>query len=163
MGVTEALGRASTRLVLPVPELARQVPHAQVVLLDPFLELGRVDEGVLGELEDLFADVVPFAFELGEAARFPGGAAYLPPRPAAAFRGIVHALRRAFPEAGEPAVAIDGAIPHLPVPDGGSDDGGAGEVTGAVTLPVEAHAREAVLLDPDGVVLATFPFGTSAA
>lgn len=152
------LPRDTTRLVLPVPELAGTFPGACVVLLAPFLPVGRVDEGVLEELRDLFADVVPFGFVLGEATRFPSGAAYLPPQPAAPFRAITHALRRAFPEVSATAQPFDEAVPHLALPDDPADD-----PAGAVATPLAAHAREAQLRDPDGAVLATFAFGTSAA
>jgi hypothetical protein len=152
--VTESLERGSTRLVLPVPEVTGQVPDAHVVLLDPFLPVAQVDEGVVEELRDLFAEVVPFVFVLGEATRFPTGAAYLPPQPAAPFRAIVHTLRRAFPEVTAPSAAFDAVIPHLAVPE---DD------IESVTTTVEAHAREALLLAADGAVLASFRFGTSAA
>jgi hypothetical protein len=91
---------------------------------------------------------------LGEATRFPGGAAYLPPRPVVALRAIVGSLRRAFPETAGGTRAFDTQVPHLALPEDEVD---------AVAGPVEAHAREAALLDADGRVLATFGFGTSAA
>ena len=143
-----------TRLVLPVPEVASVVPGAHIPLLDPFLPADDVDPGVLAELSELFAELVPFPFVLGEAARFPTGAAYLPPQPVGAFRRITQALRRAFPEVAEPASSLYGAIPHLALPD---------DAVGALPTPLEVHAREAVLLAPDGSALATFGFGTSAA
>jgi hypothetical protein len=149
-----AAGPGRTRLVLAVTELSAVLPGAQIALLDPFLAAAEVDEGVVEELRDLFADVVPFAFVLGEAARFPGGAAYLPPRPAAAFRSITQTVRKAFPETTVTSQTFDTVIPHLPVPD---------DLVGAVSPPVEAHAREALLIGPDGALLATFRFGTSAA
>lgn len=152
--MTESLERGSTRLVLLVPELTGQVPAAHVVLLDPFLPVAQVDEGVVEELRDLFAEMVPFVYVLGDATRFPSGAAYLPPQPVAAFRAIVHSLRRAFPETVAPTGPFDAVIPHLAVPD---------DAVEAVATPVEAHAREAVLLAADGAVLGTFRFGTSAA
>ena len=144
----------STRVVLLVPELADRLAHAHVVLLDPFLPLDQVDRGVVEELRDLFAEVVPFTYVLGEATRFPGGTAYLPPRPASALRSLVQSLRRAFPETGGRARTFDTAVPHLVLPEDAVD---------AMTTPVEAHAREAALLAPDGTVVATFGFGTSAA
>ena len=143
-----------TRVVLLVPEVAARVARAEVVLLDPFLPADQVDAGVVEELRDLFADVVPFSYVLGEPTRFPGGGAYLPPRPVAAFRSIIGSLRRAFPEAARRTRAFDTEVPHLALPD---------DAVNAVAAPVEAHAREAALLASDGTVLATFGFGTSAA
>jgi hypothetical protein len=146
-----------TRLVLPVPELASLVPGAHIPLLDPFLPVADVDAGVVAELRELFAELVPFPFVLGEAVRFPTGAAYLPPQPVAAFRRITQVVRRAFPEVAEPASSLAGAIPHLALPDDVAE--------GARTLPtpLEVHAAEALLLGPDGALLAAFRFGTSAA
>jgi hypothetical protein len=144
---------AHTRLVLPVPELASLVPGAHIPLLDPFLPSADVDAGVVAELSELFAELVPFPFVLGEAVRFPTGAAYLPPQPVAAFRRITQVVRRAFPEVVEPASSLAGAIPHLVLPDDAR----------TVPTPLEVHAREALLIGPDGALLATFRFGTSAA
>jgi hypothetical protein len=141
----------ATRLVVPVAELTARVPGAHIALLDPFLQAADVDEGVIAELRELFADLVPFAYVLGEPARFPDGAQYLPPQPVNVFRRITHSLRRAFPEVIGVATSLDTVIPHLSVPEG-SD----------VPTPLEVHAREAVLLSGE-TVLATFRFGTSAA
>jgi hypothetical protein len=146
---------ASTRLVVPVEEIAARVPGAHITLLDPFLPAGEIDEGVIAELRELFADLVPFAYVLGEPVRFPSGAEYLPPQPVNVFRRITHSLRRAFPETIGPSTSLDTVIPHLLVPEGCE-----------VPTPLEVHAREALLLagqNQEQTVLATFRFGTSAA
>jgi len=146
-----------TRLVIPVSEIAHAVGGAHIALLDPFLDGSQVDAGVVGELREIFADLVPFAFVLGEAARFPSGAAYLPPQPVAVFRRITATLRRTFPEVVGHPTSLHGSIPHLPLPDGAVDD---------VPTPLEVHAREAVMLQGSGAderTVATFRFGTSAA
>ena len=148
-------GTASTRLVVPVAEIAARVPGAHITLLDPFLATGDVDEGVIAELREMFAELVPFAYVLGEPARFPDGEQYLPPQPVTVFRRITHSLRRAFPEVIGPATTLDTVIPHLSLPED-SD----------VPTPLEVHAREALLLTGYGDnerLLATFRFGTSAA
>ena len=145
----------STALVLPVPEVRETVEDAHIVLLSPFLPVAQVDDGVLAELRQFFAEVVPFPFVLGEAARFPGGTAYLPPQPVAVFRRLTHGLRQHFPEAVSTATNLETFVPHLRLSEDSATSG-----------PVEAHAREAWLrvTDPDGTrVLATFRFGTSAA
>ena len=149
-------GVDTTRLVLPVPEVAGHLPGAHIPLLDPFLPVTEVDPGVLTELGELFAEIVPFPFVLGEPARFPSGASYLPPQPVGVFRSITHTLRRSFPELTGPATSLYAAIPHLPLPD---DD----TVLASIRTPVQGHAREAQLLGTDAAVLGTFPFGTSAA
>ena len=142
---------ATTRLVIPVPELQAAVPGAHIVLLTPFLPTDRVQTGVLAELGEFFADVTPFAYVLGEPAEFPGGGRYLPPQPVGVFRRITHSLRHAFPELGAEETSISSALPHLALPD---------DVD--VPTPLEVHAREARLLTGT-TTLATFTFGTSAA
>jgi len=148
-------GTAWTRLVVPVDEIVARVSGAHIALLDPFLPVDDVDDGVVAELRELFAELVPFAYVLGEPARFPDGEQYLPPQPVTVFRRITHSLRRAFPESVGPATSLDTVVPHLPVPEACD-----------VPTPLEVHAREAVLLVGRGeneTVLATFRFGTSAA
>ena len=148
-------GTAWTRLVVPVDEIVARVPGAHIAVLDPFLPVDDVDQGVVAELRELFAELVPFAYVLGEPARFPDGEQYLPPQPVTVFRRITHSLRRAFPESVGPATSLDTVVPHLSVPE-----------TCDVPTPLEVHAREAVLLVGRGEnenVLATFRFGTSAA
>ena len=148
-------GTGWTRLVVPVAEITARVPGAHITLLDPFLASDEVDEGVIAELREIFAELVPFAYVLGEPARFPDGEQYLPPQPVTVFRRITHTLRRAFPETVGPATTLDTVIPHLSVPEE-SD----------VPTPLEVHAREALLLVGRGdneTLLATFRFGTSAA
>ena len=140
-----------TRLVVPVPEVAEAVPDALIALLDPFLLLDQVDEGVLDGLREFFAEVVPFAYALGEPARFPSGFGYLPPQPVGAFRRMTHGLRRAFPEVIGQATSLETVVPHLALPDGA-----------IARTPLEVHAREARLLAGDEVI-ASFRFGTSAA
>jgi hypothetical protein len=154
--VTEDLGTGvPTRLVLPVPELTDRLPGAAITLLAPFLPAGAVDDGVVSELEVFFAALVPFAYVLGDPARFPSGTAYLPPRPAAAIRRLTHDLRLVFPELAAPAASLHAATPHLVLP-----------ADVEVVTPVEVHAREALLVVDAGEgvrVLARFRFGTSAA
>jgi hypothetical protein len=153
--VSEHTADTATRLVVPVPELTARVPGAHIPLLEPFLPPEEIDEGVIAELRELFSDLVPFAYVLGEPVRFPNGAAYLPPQPVNVFRRITHSLRRAFPEVIGPATSLDTVIPHLSLPEGAD-----------VPTPLEVHAREAVLLvggHEEGRVLATFRFGTTAA
>jgi hypothetical protein len=141
--------------VVPVDEIVARVPGAHIALLDPFLPVDDVDDGVMAELRELFAELVPFAYVLGEPARFPDGERYLPPQPVTVFRRITHSLRRAFPETVGPATSLDTVVPHLSVPE-----------VCDVPTPLEVHAREALLLVGRGeneTGLATFRFGTSAA
>jgi hypothetical protein len=142
-----------TRLVLPVPELDSTVPGAHIVLLAPFLEVEAIDEGVVVELREIFAELTPFAYVLTDATEFPGGQRYLPPQPVGVFRRITHLLRRTFPEVIGEATSLDTVVPHLSLPE---------DVE--VPTPLEVHAREAQLLHgTDPTPLATFRFGESAA
>lgn len=144
---------ATTRLVLPVPEIHATVPGAHIELLAPFLDADAIDEGVLVELRSYFADLAPFVYVLGEPVVFPGGRRYLPPQPVGVFRKITHTLRRSFPELIGPATALDSVVPHLFLPD-----------AVAVPTPLEVHAREAHLVTvASDRPLATFDFGTTAA
>jgi hypothetical protein len=149
-------GTASrTALVLPVPEAAGVVADAHVALVDPFLPVEQLDDGVLAELREFFADLVPFPFVLGEQARFPTGSAYLPPQPVEIFRRVIHELRRAFPEVVTTTTTLDTFVPHLAIPD-----------DSVVVRPIEGLARETqlrVLTGGTTTVRATFRFGTSAA
>ena len=139
---------------------------AHVTLLVPFAAPDLLSGGVVTELAGLFGDVVPFPFELAQASRFPDGPVYLAPDPVAPFRHLVGELVRAFPEHPPYEGRFNGVVPHLTVPlrDGEQvedlqrlvDEQG----------PVRALASEAQLVrvDDDGLeVLATFPFGNTAA
>ena len=147
--------RGLTRLVLPVPELVGSVPGAHIMLLERFLAAADVNDGVVLELREFFADITPFAYVLTDVAEFPNGVRYLPPQPVGVFRRITHGLRRSFPEVIESTTSLDTVVPHLTLPQ---------DVE--VPTPLDVHAREALLLvgtGEDEALLATFKFGTSAA
>ena len=76
--VSQRASQRPTRLVVPVPEIDGTGAGSAHHLLDPFLDAEDVDEGVVAELRELFADLVPFAYVLGDPARFPDGAATCP-------------------------------------------------------------------------------------
>lgn len=152
-------------LVSVVPPLGRTptVPH--VPLLDPFADVSQLDEGVMAELREFFADVVAFGFELHELSQFPGGAPYLAPKPAAPFRHLTLGLQRLFPELPRQRDTFD-LVPHLTVAAGAGQGLDRLRAELAPWLPVTTLAREAALWwhSGDGVrTLATFPFGTNAA
>ena len=175
---------AHSLLLIPVPEadfvvrprLERRSPEylpsdpdgttAHITLLGPFADLDTVDHGLVSELEDLFADVLPFAYTLTGISQFPGGTTYLSPEPAGPFRQLTHELHRHFPEFPPYRGAFDDVVPHLsvPIPEGEEVDNLRFEL--APRLPISAHAREALLYwwEPGASrTLATFPFGTTAA
>lgn len=142
-------------LVVPVPEAEQFVARPHVTLLSPFAAKGQLTSGLLGELDEFFADCLPWSFKLAEVAVFPSGTTYLAPEPLAPFRTLTHQLNRHFPEYPPYGGQFDDIIPHLSVPDGFTID-----------EPIAAYARSAELWWYDGEdvdVLASFPFGTTAA
>lgn len=189
---TDPGGDGRLLLVVPLPGLTRALPRlAQlecpapfVPLLDPFL--AEPDAGAISELTRLFADVVPFTTELDDLSEFPGGPAYLSPRPSAPFRRLAGEVAHRFPEAGHHPTSFTD-LPHVRVPRHRGET--LEELRTALSpwLPSATRADEAALWwcpgrrqgtaadgdgepgpssDPASVgarVVATFPFGTSAA
>ncbi|HET6698527.1 MAG TPA: 2'-5' RNA ligase family protein [Nocardioidaceae bacterium] len=170
--------------MLPVPEaeflvrprLARDAPDllpadaedtvAHITLLGPFADLPELDEGVHAELTDLFADVLPFGFELTSVSEFPAGTTYLVPEPAAPFRQLTHELVRRFPEFPPYGGEFDDVVPHLSVPTVPAQDHDALRAEIEPLLPITGHAREAALYwwgPGESRTLQVFPFGTTAA
>jgi hypothetical protein len=158
-------------LVVPVPAAAWVVGDgaavpAHVTLVAPFLPREELTEGLVGELTTLFADVVPFSFDLDEVCAFPSGVVYLAPHPAAPFRQLTAELTRRFPEHPPYGGRFTDIVPHLTVPllDGESLH----DVERRVRAhgPVRAQATQAQLLwvsEGGYEVVAVFPFGTAAA
>jgi hypothetical protein len=170
-----------TALVVPVPAadwlLAGRVADAHsraagldvpahVSLLVPFAPREEVSDGVLAELGDLFADVVPFSFRLETVSQFPDGPVYLAPDPSAPFRRITQQLGRRFPEYPHEENRFDDVVPHLTVPLRAGESLADVERLVAARGRVSAQAQEAALLAVSGAgleTLAVFPFGTTAA
>lgn len=147
-----------------IPE--EQAAIAHITVLAPFVPPAAIDDGVLAELDRFFADVTPFGFVLSAVCEFPDGPLYLSPEPAAAFRRLTQQLHRVFPECPPYGGAFDEVVPHLSVPAAPGED--LATLTAALgpQLPLQAHAVEALLLhveEENTHVIATFPFGTSAA
>jgi hypothetical protein len=175
---------AHSLLLTPVPELDSVVrprlercspellpvdpdePVAHITLLDPFADLGEIDDGMVSELRSFFADVLPFAFRLTSICQFPDGPTYLSADPAGPFRQLTHELFKRFPECPPYGGAFDDVVPHLsvPIPEGEDVDKLRFELESR--LPISAHAREAALYwSAPGAshTLETFSFGTAAA
>ena len=158
---------ASTALLVPVAAAdwlirGRAPLPAHVPLLDPFVRRGCVTDGLLTELEALFADVVAFSFDLDEVCAFPSGEVYLAPHPPTPFRQLTAQLGRRFPRATPSIGQFPDVVPHVSVPLAD------GETLCDVERRVRAHgplqglATEARLVS-GAEVLAEFPFGTAAA
>jgi len=175
---------AHSLLLIPVPEvefvvrprLARLSPErlppepgettAHITLLGPFAELGSIGHGLVSELEDFFADVVPFPFALTSIRELPGAVTYLVPEPTTPFRRLTLELTKRFPEFPPYRGEFDAVVPHLSVPV--SDDASVYMLRFELEprLPITAHAREAALYwsEPHACrTLETFTFGTTAA
>lgn len=156
------------RLASTTPELLRATddePVAHIALLNPFGTGEDPTPGVVAELRRLFGDVTPFPFKLTRVSRFPGGAAYLTPEPAAPFRALTLQLGRRFPEY-PLAESLEHVVPHLTVPLLPGEDVDDVEAALAERLPVEAYANGAALIRVAGETRDTverFSFGTSAA
>lgn len=167
MGVT---GRSE--LVIPleglpsmVPPLERGATTPHITLVSPFVDPDDLDDGLLRELEEFFADVVPFQVRLDRLSRFPGGTAYLAPDSVAPFRHLVHELARRFPDLPRGQVG-PATLPHVEVPLDEGQDLSDLEAELEPWLPAITLAREADVWwveDGEARRVADFPFGTTAA
>lgn len=119
-------------------------PH--VTLLFPFVPADQVDEGVVAELQRLFASTAPFAVTFRELRRWPE-MAYLAPEPPELFARLTAAIVERWPDYPPYEGVHETVIPHLTVAHG--DDALLEEVEADVTpkLPIEAHVTEAFLLE----------------
>jgi hypothetical protein len=152
-------------LLSVVPPLGRDATVPHVPLMDPFADVDAIDEGAVAELRSYFADVVPFTVSLSEVSQFPGGSAYLAPEPVAPFRHLTQGVARLFPELPRPRGTFD-LVPHVNLELRADEDLDRLRADLDPWLPVATLAREGALWvrEDGGVrVLATFPFGTSAA
>lgn len=181
---------AQSVLVIPVPEadfmvrprrergspeylhVDREDVVAHITLLTPFADVGdlgdhgEVDAGLAFELRSLFADVLPFDYQLTRVSEFSGGAAYLSLAPAAPFRHLVARLRRQFPEYPPYAGDFDEVAPHVTVPVPQDADVARLGPELAPSLPIRAYAHQAALCwfeSGRSRTLERFPFGTTAA
>lgn len=145
-----------TGIVLMVPEARAITPWAHITILAPFGRDQDPTREELADVEEFFAEEMPFDYELTQVCTFPSGVRYLSPEPVGAFSRLTHKLHQLFPEYPPYEGAFDLVIPHLTIPDDA--------VVGP--LPIRAHARVATLVhveDGEWTELATYPFGTSAA
>ena len=122
--------------MVPVDEIVARVPGAHIALLDPFLAADDVDDGVMAELREMFAELVPFAYVLGEPARFPDGEQYLPPQP----------VDRVPPDHAQPAPGLPRDGRSAPPRSTPSSPISRCPRSRVVPTPLEVHAREALLL-----------------
>jgi hypothetical protein len=139
---------------------------AHITLLAPFMPREAIHDGVIGELDHFFADVISFGYRLAEVSEFPSGPTYLSPEPSDIFRRLAHGLHRLFPEFPPYGGQFGEIIPHLSVPLPDGEDTASLRTAVRRKLPIEAHATEAALVwsaEEDTHTMATFKFGTTAA
>ncbi len=125
----------------------RGVP-AHITILYPFVPTELVDDGVLGQLRDLFAAEPAISFELARVARFPE-VAWLAPEPSGPFRHLIELVAASFPDYPPYEGAHDVVIPHLTVAEGGPDLQERVEAAIASHLPIRAYTRDIAFLHED--------------
>jgi 2'-5' RNA ligase len=143
------------------PVAGRGVP-AHVTVLYPFLPAGRIDDGLLAELRELFAGHQPFELGFTRFGRFPE-LLWLAPEPDAPVRALSAAVTAHWPEAVPYGGAFDDPMPHLTVagklPQEAYD---AMEREFTPGLPLRTHVAGVHLVVSDGVrwrLWQTFPLG----
>ena len=143
----------------------RRLP-AHITILFPLVPGATVDDGLLDELQALYAQHAQFSYALASVRSFPG-VVWLAPQPSAPFHDLIARTRAAFPDHppyGDPALA---QVPHCTI---GVDDDPvrleamAEEVVAGLgpSLPIPCEATSACLLEEraDGTwsTRASFPF-----
>jgi 2'-5' RNA ligase len=151
-----------TALIVPVPEAeplvgewrakhdwsAQHGVPAHITLLFPFMPVDKVDEQVLDDLRNLFASQPAFTYRLPRVARFPD-VAWLAPEPAKAFNDLTELIAARYPEYPPYEGIHDEVIPHLTVAEGGPELQDEVDATLTPSLPIEAEAREVMLIAED--------------
>ena len=129
---------------------------AHITLLGPFVHRGDVTTELLATLQGLMGSVAAFRFELSTVARFASGLVYLPPKPAAPFKGITAMLAAAFPDWPPYGGAFIDVVPHVSM---GVDLSASDLESVKALLPVRARADQVALTwwsDDTITTLATF-------
>src|SRR5262245_43430115 len=125
----------------------RGVP-AHITLLYPFVPTEKIDDELLRQLRELFAEQPSFSFRLTRVARFPA-VAWLEPEPAEPFGALTEQIVARYPEHPPYEGVHDEVIHHLTVAEGGVEL--QDEVEAALTphLPLEAQIDSVDLLVED--------------
>lgn len=87
---------------------------AHVTVLYPFLDVSRIDAGVIESLADLLGRHEPFEVSFARCGRFPE-VLYLAPEPAGPFRALTAAVTGRWPGTPPYAGQFDEVVPHLTV------------------------------------------------
>jgi 2'-5' RNA ligase len=129
---------------------ARAGVPAHVTVLFPFLDAGRVDDGVCAEVGEVLARHRPFEVRFERCGRFPG-VLYLVPEPDVPFRRLTESVVERWPETPPFGGRFADVVPHLTVAQGQDDtvvDKVEADLCGR--LPVVAHVSSVDLLVHDG-------------
>lgn len=120
---------------------------AHITLLFPFVPAEELDEALFGELRDLFAAQPAFAFTLTRLVDFPDQTLWLAPEPSEPFRKLTELIFERYPDYPPYEGVHDEVIPHLTVTAGDASLREAVEAAVSPHLPIDAEAREVVLLE----------------
>ncbi|MFF5359774.1 2'-5' RNA ligase family protein [Streptomyces scabiei] len=129
---------------------ARVGVPAHVTVLFPFLDAGRINEGVCAAIAEAVGRQQSFEARFDHCGRFPG-VLYLAPEPDAGFRRLTEAIVEQWPEHPPFGGQFDDVVPHLTVAQG--QDESVVEKVEAVLLaglPVVAWVSTVDLLVHDG-------------
>ena len=125
----------------------RGVP-AHITVLYPFLAPDEISDGATNGVRQVLEHFPEFPFRLTRLERFPEGATYLTPEPAAPFVHLTMAIAERFPAYAPYGGAHANVIPHLTVAQ--SPDAPAEELADLEHyLPVRCVAREIWLMVED--------------
>jgi hypothetical protein len=154
-----AVGRFRERL----DSGARLGVPAHITVLYPFIPPAELDDGVLGQLERLFAAVPRFAFRLDRTSWFGQGAVWLAPSDPGPFRLLTQRVVEAFPAYPPYGGDFEDPTPHLTIGDSPAvDDLRAAEESVRPLLPIIGEVTAVSLITqeiPGGQFsrAATFP------
>lgn len=120
---------------------------AHITLLFPFVPAEELDEALFGELSELFAAQPAFAFTLTRLVDFPDQTLWLAPEPSEPFRKLTELIVERYPDYPPYEGAHEEVIPHLTVTAGEAALRDAVDAAVSPQLPIDAEAREVVLLE----------------
>ena len=134
------------------PVCLRGIP-AHITVLYPFYAPHLITPDMIHVLEEMFAAVEPFAFDLAFIRTFPN-AVYLEPAPREPFIRLTQAVYTAFPDRPPCSGKFPDVNPHLTIAQVGEDQDRAqiqAEIEESVAdlLPIHAQATKAVLSAQD--------------
>jgi hypothetical protein len=120
---------------------------AHITVLFPFMPPETIGTLAFAELEDLFAAVSRFRFQLNRTSWFGDDVLWLAPRDPGPFRALTNRVYQAFPTYPPFEGQFDDVVPHLTVGHGHPmNDLRAAEESVQAHLPINAHATAVTLM-----------------